>query len=139
MDPLVSLLAVETAGIVDAETMVKGVEPPSQSTFPLGFLRGSFCGSGLAIPRTSPFISPLSLPYSIALSHLCLRAPLSGLTVISVWLKIHWPNRRLCALHVSCTDLPKLAYWPSIVDGVEQCLGTVSVAWPWTQSSFLFR
>lgn len=43
MDPLISLLAVEAAGAVDAETMVKGVVPIRSLLFPLGiFVVGAF-------------------------------------------------------------------------------------------------
>jgi uncharacterized Fe-S cluster-containing radical SAM superfamily enzyme len=44
MDSLVSLLAVEAYGVIDAETMVKGVVPIAVCFSSMIFLRGSLAG-----------------------------------------------------------------------------------------------
>lgn len=48
MDSLVSLFAMEASGVIDAETMVKGVVPIALCFFSVIFLRGSLAGQAWA-------------------------------------------------------------------------------------------
>jgi len=112
--------------------MVKGVASSSISAFLPGFLRGSFRGPGLAVPRTFPahFPTEPALFYRVIALPVCQRS-FPGLTVISFSVfkkKNRWPNWRLCAPHFvhqpskSCPIGHRLR-------AQKQCLGTASVDW----------
>ena len=65
MDSFISLLAMEASGIIDAETMVKGVIPIAVCFSFVIFLRGSPAGQAW----TEHHHFPTEPPNSIALSH----------------------------------------------------------------------
>jgi hypothetical protein len=66
MDSLISLLAMEASGVIDAKTMVKGVVPIAFCFSSMIFLRGSFAGQAWA---SSEHHFPTEPSNSIALSH----------------------------------------------------------------------
>jgi hypothetical protein len=71
---------------------------PSLSAFPPAFSSWESCGPSLGISRTSPLISPLSLPFlSIALSHVCPASAPPGSHSHLLLAESNLPPRRLCA------------------------------------------
>lgn len=101
MDSLVSLLAMEASGVIDAETMVKGVVPIALCFSSMIFFVGAFRAK---LGQLQNIISQLSHP---ALSHYRMydrehsSRVHSHLILVQV---IYQPGS--CVLHRSCTDLP---------------------------------
>ncbi len=124
MDSLVSLLAMEAYGVIDAEAMVKGAVPIAVCFPSMIFLRGSFAGQAWASSEHSPLISQLSLPFQ---PHYRLsdRERSSLVCSYPIMVESHLPAGQLCA--PPFVHRPVIVgFRPSIVSP-EHCLGSVSV------------
>lgn len=114
---------------------------PSLLSFQVFFV-GAFVGLAWPSQEHSPLISPLSLPYSIALSHF---PSASAPSPVSQSYLFRFSKKKIvgqtggCVLHISCTNLPKAGLLA--IDCGRRNSVLVPPRWTgsWTQSSFLFR
>lgn len=98
VDSLISLLAMEASGVIDAEAMVKGVIPIAVCFSCLIFFVGALRAK---LGHLQNIISQLSHP---ALSHYLMYDRERSSLVYDHPIMICQPGS--CVLHRSCTDLP---------------------------------